>query len=137
MALKIWKPITNGRRGMITIDYAGISKNKPHKGLVKGKKEHAGRNNTGSITVRHRGGGNKKLLRDIDFNMTLRKDVEAIIKSIEYDPNRTAFIAKVCYTDGQWAYLLAHEGAKVGDRIVCADKAKPLPGNRLQIQHIP
>lgn len=137
MALKIWKPVTPGRRGMIGIDYSEISKIKPLKSAIKGRKESAGRNNTGKITVRHRGGGNKKLLRDVDFNRTYRKDVEAIVKAIEYDPNRTAFIARICYTDGQWCYILAHEGMKVGDRIICSDKAKPVPGNRLQIQNVP
>ncbi len=137
MAIKRWNPVTAGRRGMITIDYSEISKDKPLKSLVKGRKEKAGRNNTGKITIRHRGGGNKKRLRDVDFSGLDNLGIEAVVKAIEYDPNRTAFIARVCYTNGKWAYTLAHKDMKVGDRIVCDEKAKIVVGNRMKVRHVP
>jgi len=96
-----------------------------------------GRNNEGRITIRHRGGGHKRMYRLVDFNATDKLNIPATIKSIEYDPNRTAFIALVAYQDGEKRYILCHQGAKVGDQLMTAEKAPIRAGNRMQIKNIP
>lgn len=118
-------------------DFTGLTKKRPEKALSKGKKRISGRGNNGQITIRHRGGGHKRLLRDIDFKRSDKVNVPGTVKAIEYDPNRTAFIMLVFYADGDKRYHLAPEGLVVGDTVVCADRTKVKPGNRMQLQHIP
>lgn len=134
-----YKPTTPGRRGMSKVNYKKeLSKNNsPEKRLVKGLSKKAGRNNQGRITVRHQGGGHKRKYRAIDFKMNDKFGIEATIQSIEYDPNRTAFIALVAYKDGEKRYIICPQGVKVGDKIVANEKAKVKVGNRMQLQHIP
>ena len=114
MAIKKYKPTTPGRRGMTVTDYSVLSKVDPERSLLESKKKHAGRNNTGKITVRHHGGGNRVKYRVIDFKRN-KFDVPATVKTLEYDPNRSAFIALVEYEDGVKSYILAPDGLKVGD----------------------
>ena len=116
MAIKKYKPTTPGRRGMTVTDYSVLSKVEPERSLLEPKKKHAGRNNTGKITVRHHGGGNRVKYRVIDFKRN-KFDVPATVKTLEYDPNRSAFIALIEYEDGVKSYILAPDGLKVGDLI--------------------
>ena len=117
MGIKSYNPYTPSRRHMTGSDFSEITAAKPEKSLVVSLKKSAGRNNQGKITVRHRGGGSRRKYRIIDFKR--RKDgVPAIVKTIEYDPNRTANIALICYADGEKAYILAPEGLKVGQKIM-------------------
>ena len=105
--MKIYKPTTPGRRGMSVVSYKKhITKSKPHKALTKGRKRDVGRNSAGRLTTRHRGGGHKRKYREIDFKYN-KLDIVAKVESIEYDPNRTAFIALVCYLDGERRYIVA------------------------------
>ncbi len=122
---------------MSVLDYSIITTNKPEKSLVVGKKKKAGRNNQGKITIRHQGGGHKKLLRNVDFKRTDKLGIPGKVTSIEYDPNRTALIMLVVYADGEKRYHLAPEGIKIGDEIVAKDKAKITIGNRIMLKHIP
>lgn len=137
MPVKKFKPTTPGRRNMSVLDYSIITRNKPEKSLVVGKRGHAGRNNQGKITVRHQGGGHKQLLRKVDFRQTDKLGIPAKVISIEYDPNRTALIILVSYADGEKRYHLAPEGIKVGDEIITQDKAKISTGNRIMLKHVP
>lgn len=139
MAIKKYKATTPGRRGMSTIDYAasGVSKVKPHKPLLAGKKRISGRSGEGKITVRHRGGGHKRRYRIIDFNRTDKTGIIGKVSTVEYDPNRSAFIILVTYTDGEKRYHLAPSDIKVGDEIITAPKAKIKVGNRMQLKNIP
>ncbi len=121
---------------MTSLTYEEVTAAKPRKQLSKGKKQNAGRN-AGTISVRHRGGGNKKKIREIDFNRTNKLNIEATVKSIEYDPNRSAFIMLVCYKDGEYRYHLAPEGINVGDKILSAKRSKARTGNRMQLKFIP
>ena len=136
MAIKHYKPTTPGRRGMTTMDYSGLSKVAPEKSLLEPLKKNAGRNSYGRITVRHRGGGNRRKYRVIDFKRE-RFGVPATVKTLEYDPNRTAFIALVEYTDGEKRYIIAPVGLKVGDTIVSGPDADIVPGNALPLVNIP
>lgn len=136
MALKKYKPTTNGRRNMTSIDYSNITTNKPEKSLVKANAKKAGRNNSGRMTVRHRGGGNKHLYRVIDFKRN-HDGIKATVKTIEYDPNRTANIALVVYADGIKSYILAPKGLKVGDVVESGANADIKPGNTLELKDIP
>ena len=136
MAIKKYKPTTPGRRGMTVTDYSVLSKVDPERSLLESKKKHAGRNNTGKITVRHHGGGNRVKYRVIDFKRN-KFDVPATVKTLEYDPNRSAFIALVEYEDGVKSYILAPEGLKVGDVIMAGPKADIKPGNALPFENIP
>ena len=111
MAIKKYKPTTPGRRGMTVTDYSVLSKVDPERSLLESKKKHAGRNNTGKITVRHHGGGNRVKYRVIDFKRN-KFDVPATVKTLEYDPNRSAFIALVEYEDGVKSYILAPDGLR-------------------------
>lgn len=134
--MKKYSPTTPSRRQMTTSSYGGLSDVRPHKSLLKRIPSHAGRNSQGRITVRHQGGGNKKLYRIIDFKQN-RLNQPAIVETLEYDPYRTAFIALVRYENGERRYILAPHDLKVGDEIVTAEHAQLKTGNRLQLKNIP
>ena len=136
MAVKRYNPTTPGRRGMSVSDFAEITKTGPEKTLTKGKKSSGGRNNNGRVTTRFRGGGAKRRLRDIDFKRN-KDGIPATVKSIEYDPNRSANIALVAYEDGEKRYILAPAGVTVGTRIMSGDNAEIKPGNTLKLKDIP
>ncbi len=136
MALKEYKPKSAGRRGMTAVDFSMLTKIKPYKPLVRGKKEKAGRDARGKISVRHRGGGAKKLLRLVDFKHD-KWEIPARVETIEYDPNRSAFITLVFYKDGEKRYHLAWEGIKVGQEIIVSSHAPIKPGNRTLLSRIP
>ena len=136
MAIKKYKPTTPGRRGMTSMDYSELSKVAPEKSLLEPLKKNAGRNSYGRITVRHRGGGNRRKYRVIDFKRE-RFGVPATVKTLEYDPNRTAFIALVEYEDGEKRYIIAPVGLKVGDVVVSGPDADIVPGNALPLKNIP
>lgn len=136
MPIKIYKPTTNGRRGMTTNAFTELTTDKPLKKLTRSRKSSGGRNSTGRTTSRFRGGGHKRRLRVVDF-MFAKKDISSAVQTIEYDPNRSAFIALVKDEDGEMRYVLAHTTMNVGDTIITADNAKPIPGNRLLISNIP
>ncbi len=136
MAIKHYKPTTPGRRGMTSMDYSCLSKVAPEKSLLEPIKKNAGRNSYGRITVRHRGGGNRRKYRVIDFKRE-RFGVPATVKTLEYDPNRTAFIALVEYEDGEKRYIIAPVGLKVGDTVVSGPDADIVPGNALPLTNIP
>jgi len=134
--MKTFAPKTPSRRHMTVADYSVLSKVRPHKALTIRLKSHAGRNSQGRITVRHQGGGNKKLYRLVDF-MQNRVNVKAIVETMEYDPYRTAFIALVRYEDGAKSYILAADGMKAGYTLVTADVAPLTSGNRMRLKNIP
>ena len=137
MALKTFKPYTPARRNMTVSAFEGVDKKaKPERGLVETLKKHSGRNNYGHITVRHHGGGNKRKYRIVDFRRD-KLDVPATVLRLEYDPNRTAYIALVEYTDGERRYILAPVGLKVGDQVLSSAAADIKPGNTLPIANIP
>ena len=136
MAIKFYNPTTPGRRDMSTIDYSGLSKVAPERSLLEPMKKHSGRNSYGRITVRHRGGGNRTKYRVIDFKRG-KVGVSAEVKSIEYDPNRTAHIALVQYEDGEKRYIVAPYGLKVGDKVVSGPEADIIAGNALPLANIP
>ena len=136
MAIKKYKPTTPGRRGMTVTDYSVLSKVDPERSLLESKKKHAGRNNTGKITVRHHGGGNRVKYRVIDFKRN-KFDAPATVKTLEYDPNRSAFIALIEYEDGVKSYILAPDGLKVGDKVMAGPTADIKPGNALPLADIP
>jgi len=137
MAIKSFKPYTPSRRNMTVSAFDGVDKKaKPERGLVETIKKNAGRNSYGSITVRHRGGGNKRKYRIIDFKRD-KMDVTATVERIEYDPNRSAFIALVRYEDGELRYILAPVGLKAGDKVISSAAADIKPGNCLPIANIP
>ncbi|WP_448574627.1 50S ribosomal protein L2 [Thermomicrobium sp.] len=136
MPIKVYKPTTPGRRNMSVLTYEEITKEEPEKSLIEPLKKHAGRNNRGVITTRHRGGGNKRFYRIIDF----RRDkwgIPAKVAAIEYDPNRTAFIALLHYVDGEKRYILAPLGLKVGDIVQSGPGAPIRVGNALPLREIP
>ncbi|MCS7180931.1 MAG: 50S ribosomal protein L2 [bacterium] len=135
MPLRKLKPVTPGQRHALLQDFSDITKQEPEKSLVVGLKKTGGRNNTGRITTRHRGGGHKRLYRIIDFKG--RINCEGIVKSIEYDPNRNARIALIHYTDGVKRYIIAPLGLSVGDRIRCGEDVEIKIGNRLPLKNIP
>jgi large subunit ribosomal protein L2 len=136
MALKKFKPTTPSRRQLVLVDRSDLWKGKPVKALTEGLNENAGRNNTGRITMRRRGGGAKKSYRIIDFKRR-KFDIEAKVERLEYDPNRTAFIALIKYLDGEQAYVLAPQRLKVGDRIISGAKVDVKPGNAMPLKAIP
>lgn len=129
-------PTSPGRRNMSLFDFSDITTDKPEKSLVRAKKRHAGRNNQGRITVRHRGGGHKQKYRVIDFKRD-KFDVPGVVKTIEYDPNRNARICLIQYKDGDKRYILAPLGIKVGDQIMNGPKAEIQIGNALPLKAIP
>ena len=128
MAIKILKPTTPGRRQMTIADFSDLTAKRPEKRLASGRRRISGRNSAG---------GHKRLWRSIDFKRTDKAGVPGCIAALEYDPNRSARIALVHYIDGSKRYILAPEGLKVGDQIVCAERTKVKLGNRMQLQHIP
>ena len=136
MAIKTFKPTTNARRGMTTLDYSELSKVAPEKSLVVTLKKNGGRNNQGRITVRHQGGGAKRKYRIIDFKR-VKDGVVGTISTIEYDPNRSSNIALVTYADGEKAYIIAPKGLKIGDKIESGEKADIKVGNALPLENIP
>ena len=136
MAIKKYKPTTNGRRNMTSLDFAEITTNKPEKSLLAPIKRKAGRNNQGKITVRHHGGGHKKQYRIIDFKR-IKDGIPAKVATIEYDPNRSANIALIHYADGAKAYILAPKGLEVGQTIVSGPDADIKAGNALPLANIP
>lgn len=136
MAIKKYKPITNGRRNMTTSDFAEITSTKPEKTLMAPLKNNAGRNNNGRITVRHQGGGHKRQYRLVDFKRN-KDNVVATVKTIEYDPNRSANIALIHYEDGVKSYILAPKGLKVGTTVVSGSGADVKVGNSLPLEDIP
>ena len=136
MALKTHNPTTPGRRGFVLVDRAGLWKGKPEKSLTEGLRNKGGRNNNGRITARRRGGGHKRRYRIIDFKR-LKHDVEATVLRLEYDPNRTAFIALIKYADGDLSYILAPQRLGEGDKIISGDTVDIKPGNAMPMQNIP
>lgn len=136
MAVKQYNPTSPGRRGMTTLVNPELSKNEPEKSLVVALKKHSGRNSYGKITVRHRGGGHKIKYRVIDFKRD-KDGIPAKVVSIEYDPNRTAYIALLSYADGEKRYIVAPNGLKVGDTVMSGADADIVVGNTLPIKNIP
>ena len=136
MPIKHYKPTTPGRRGMTVMDYSGLSKVAPEKSLLAPLDKKAGRNSYGRITVRHRGGGNRRKYRIIDFKRN-KFDIPATVMTLEYDPNRSAFIALVQYEDGEKRYIIAPVGLKVGDKVLSSTTADIKPGNALPLANIP
>ena len=136
MSIKLYKPTTNARRNMSVTDYSELSKVAPEKSLLEPLKNKSGRNSYGRITVRHRGGGNRRKYRVIDFKRT-KFDVVAEVATIEYDPNRSAHIALIKYEDGVKSYILAPAGLKVGDKVMAGPNADIKPGNALPLINIP
>ncbi|MEX6633994.1 50S ribosomal protein L2 [Hyphococcus lacteus] len=136
MALKKFNPTTPSRRQLVLVDRSELWKGKPVKSLTEGLSESAGRNNTGRITMRRRGGGAKKTYRIIDFKRR-KFDIEAKVERLEYDPNRTAFIALIKYLDGEQSYILAPQRLKQGDKIIAGAKVDVKPGNAMPLKSIP
>lgn len=136
MALKKFRPMTPSRRHMAIMSFEEITKTEPEKSLTQPLKKSAGRNAQGRMTVRHRGGGHKRLYRIIDFKR-IKDDVPAKVAAIEYDPNRSAYIALLHYADGHKAYIIAPQNLKVGDTIVSGPKADIKVGNTLALEDIP
>ena len=137
MAIKTYKPYTPARRNMTVSAFEGVDKKaKPERSLVETLKKHSGRNSYGHITVRHHGGGNKRKYRIIDFKRQ-KTDMFATVERLEYDPNRSAFIALIKYEDGELSYILAPNGLKAGDSVISSTTADIKPGNCLPIANIP
>lgn len=136
MAIKSYKPTTNGRRGMTVTDYSVLSKVAPERSLLEPMRKTSGRNSYGRITVRHHGGGERRKYRVIDFKRN-KLDMNATVLTLEYDPNRSAFIALVQYEDGEKRYILAPNGLNVGDTICAGTGADIKPGNALPLINIP
>jgi large subunit ribosomal protein L2 len=135
--MKRYKPTTPSRRAMTKVTYRGVlTTDTPHKPLTGGFKRSMGRNNTGRITTRHKGGGNKRLYRDIDFVYN-KKEIPAKFSTVEYDPNRTAFISLAVYADGEKRYVIVPKSVKAGDSFIVAEKAEIKTGNRLPLINIP
>ncbi|MCH2196751.1 50S ribosomal protein L2 [Kordia sp.] len=136
MSVRKLKPITPAQRFRVVNGFDAITTDKPEKSLLAPKKRSGGRNNQGKMTMRYIGGGHKKRYRIIDFKRD-RKDVSAEVKTIEYDPNRTAFIALVQYTDGEKRYIIAQNGLKVGQTVISGEKVAPEIGNTMPLSNIP
>lgn len=134
--MKVYKPTTPARRGMSGIDFSLLSKKRPEKRLLKYVRRCNGRGSSGRITVRHKGGGVKKLYRIIEFSQT-KINAPAKVIALEYDPNRTAFIALIEYADKLRQYVIAPQDLKIGDEIIFSDKAALTPGNRIKLKNIP
>jgi large subunit ribosomal protein L2 len=135
MALKQYKPTTPGQRQLVLIDRKGLHKGGPVKSLTEGQHRHGGRNNTGRVTVRWQGGGHKQRYRIVDFKR--KKDIAAKVERLEYDPNRTAFIALIKYKDGELSYILAPQRLAVGDTVVSGAKVDVKPGNAMPLSAMP
>ena len=136
MALKTYNPTTPSQRNLVNIDRSSLYKGPPVKALTEGQHSHGGRNNSGRITSRFRGGGHKQAYRIIDFRRT-KQDMPATVERLEYDPNRTAFIALVKYQDGEQSYILAPQRLGVGDTVIAAERADVKPGNAMPLGNIP
>ena len=136
MALKRYKPNTPSMRGLVLVDKSDLWKGRPVKTLTEGLTKSGGRNNNGRITSRRRGGGHKRLYRVIDFKRR-KFDVPAIVERIEYDPNRSAFIALIKYEDGEQAYILAPQRLQQGDTVIAANRADIKPGNAMPMENMP
>ncbi len=137
MAIKKYKPTSAGRRHMSGINYREVlTASEPYKALTKGRKRAKGRASSGRITVRHKGGGHKRLWREIDFKYN-KKDIPAKLETIEYDPNRSAFIGIALYADGERRYIVVPKGMKVGDKFIVSETAKIELGNRLPLGKMP
>jgi len=136
MALKKYNPITPSLRTVVQTDRSGLWKGKPVKKLTEGLSKSGGRNNTGRITTRHIGGGHARRYRFVDFKRT-KFDMAAIVERLEYDPNRTAFIALIKYADGTESYIIAPQRLVVGDSIISGDKVDVKPGNAMRLKNIP
>ena len=136
MSIRVYNPTTNARRNMSVTDYSGLSKVAPHKSLLTTLNKKSGRNSYGRITVRHRGGGNRRKYRIIDFKRD-KTGMNATVETIEYDPNRSAHIALVKYEDGEYRYILAPEGLKVGATVRAGADADIIAGNALPLLNIP
>jgi large subunit ribosomal protein L2 len=136
MALKNFKAITPSLRQLVIVDRTGLWKGKPVKALTRGKSESGGRNNHGHITAHHRGGGHKRRLRLVDFKRR-KFDVAATVERLEYDPNRSGFIALIKYTDGELAYILAPQRLKAGDQVVSGERVDIKPGNAMPLANMP
>jgi len=136
MSLKTYKPITPGIRHKTVLDFSGLTKKRPEKKLTITNKRKAGRNSEGRITVRHRGGGEKRLYRLIDF-LQDKKDIQAKVSALEYDPNRTAAIALLVYKDGEKRYILAPDELRPKDVVIVSENAELKIGNRLPLRKIP
>ncbi len=134
--MKHYAPTTPSRRHMTTVSYKEtLTVSKPKKSLTKGKKRISGRNSAGRITVRHKGGGHKRLYRLVDFKYD-KKDIPAVVKTVEYDPNRSAFIAAVAYNDGEYRYIVVPKNMTVGDKFIVSAEAENKIGNRLPLKKI-
>jgi len=136
MALKTYNPVTAGQRQLVLVDRSSLYAGKPVKELTEGKNSTGGRNNRGLITIRYRGGGHKKAYRKIDFKRR-RFDAPAKVERLEYDPNRTGFIALIKYDDGEMAYILAPQRLAVGDAVIAGEYVDVKPGNAMPIANIP
>jgi large subunit ribosomal protein L2 len=136
MGVRKLKPITPGQRFRVVNDFATVTSAQPEKSLVKGKSKSGGRNNQGRMTMRYVGGGHKKLYREIDFKRN-KVGVPATVKSIEYDPNRTAFIALLVYADGEKRYIIAPNGLREGQQVVSGKEATPDVGNAMYLSDLP
>lgn len=136
MALKTYKPVTPSQRQLVLVDRSGLHKGKPVKTLTEGKHSSGARNNNGRITVRFRGGGHKKAYRQVDFKRR-KFDVAGQVERIEYDPNRTGFIALIKYADGEQAYILAPQRLAQGDTVIAGEHVDIKPGNALPLSNIP
>lgn len=134
--MKSYKPYTKSRRHMTTVTFKGkVTTNEPHKALTSGGKRDVGRNNAGRISVRHKGGGHKRLFRDVDFGYT--KHIPAKVETVEYDPNRSGFIGLVLYPDGERRYMLLPKSVSVGQTIETSETAPAAPGNRMPLKSMP
>ena len=136
MALKTFKPTSPSRRELVLVDRSGLWKGKPIKALIEGLSQKAGRNNHGRITQRRRGGGHKRRYRIIDFKRQ-KYDMPATVERLEYDPNRSAFIALIRYEDGELSYILAPQRVQVGATVISGERVDILPGNAMPMQNIP
>ena len=136
MAVKIYKPKTNGQRHKTSYTFEEITKSRPERSLIVLKKEHAGRNSAGRVTVRHRGGGARRQIRLVDFKRD-KMNIPAKVAAIEYDPNRTARLALLNYADGEKRYIIAPIGVKVGDTLLSGPNVEIRPGNNLPLANIP
>jgi len=136
MALKSFKPVTPGLRQLVIVDRSGLYKGKPLKQLTEGKSSSGGRNNNGRITVRFRGGGHKQSYRIVDFKRR-KLDIPAKVERIEYDPNRTSFIALIRYADGELSYIIAPQRLAAGDEVISSAQTDVKPGNAMALANIP
>ena len=136
MALKTFNPTSPSRRNLVQVDRSSLYKGRPEKSLTEGMSKKGGRNNTGRITMRRQGGGHKRLYRTVDFKRA-KRDMEATVLRLEYDPNRTAFIALIEYKDGEKSYILAPQRLSEGDKVIASDKADVKPGNTMSLRVMP